>query len=97
VALWACIVCGTPSPARRCPRHAKDRNARNAPRSPNRDRTLQARFRRLVLARDGHACTRCGSRHKLDAHHIRPGYDIDAGITLCNACHTEVDSHARPR
>jgi hypothetical protein len=94
--LFACSApgCGIPSPNRRCPRHTKPRNA---PRSPNRDRTLQARFRRLVLARDGHACTRCGSRHKLDAHHIRPGYDIDAGITLCNSCHVEVDSHARAR
>jgi 5-methylcytosine-specific restriction endonuclease McrA len=68
----------------------------NASWSTDRDRGAQHAFRQAVLARDGHACTRC---HRDDvalvAHHVRPGYDVSAGITLCDDCHADVDTHAR--
>jgi 5-methylcytosine-specific restriction endonuclease McrA len=56
-----------------------------------------------VLRRDHYRCQRCGhhdpSGKTLEAHHLRPGYDIDAGITLGNSdgcgCHRAVDRHAR--
>lgn len=73
---------------------------RNAPWSTDRDRKAQRHFRRMVLARDGYACTRCVEPrelepHELVAHHIRDGYDMADGITLCRDCHREVDPNAR--
>lgn len=46
-----------------------------------------------VIRRDG-ACVKCGSRHRLEAHHIN-GYadyphgrvDVNNGATLCHKCH----------
>lgn len=75
-----------------CPTHSRPKNA---PWSNGRNRQDQERFRRAVLARDGWRCTRCASRTQLVAHHVRPGYDVSDGITLCEDCHREVDHHAR--
>jgi 5-methylcytosine-specific restriction endonuclease McrA len=75
-----------------CAKHGRPLNAHW---SSDRDRGKQRDFRAKVLERDGHACTRCPSTGPLVAHHIRPGYDVSAGITLCEDCHSAVDSHAR--
>ena len=53
-----------------------------------------AKWRRAVFVRDGWACTRCGSRGILHAHHIKPlaqypalALDVSNGIALCVPCH----------
>lgn len=55
-----------------------------------------ARWRRLVLSRDGFQCLLCGSSTSLQAHHIERWYDaplkrlkVSNGATLCKKCHTE--------
>lgn len=52
---------------------------------------------RAVLALHGKRCKKCGSRRKVQAHHIRPWkvfptlrYDVSNGTPLCNRCHVEV-------
>lgn len=47
-----------------------------------------------VRERDGFMCRKCGSREKLNAHHIKPfadfpelRFDINNGITLWEDCH----------
>lgn len=75
-----------------CPVHGRDPNA---PWSGDRDYAAQARFRKAVLTRDGHQCTRCPATTQLVAHHVRPGYEPSAGITLCRQCHKDVDANAR--
>ena len=55
---------------------------------------------RAVRARDGNKCRLCGSRDKLDAHHIihrRKSailkFDLDNGITLCrDRCHAKAET-----
>jgi hypothetical protein len=74
--LRLCLVCGVLTTGSRCPRHAL----------PRRDRAAQARFRKAVLARDGHRCIRCGSTVRLEAHHLA-NRDDPRGVTLCTACH----------
>lgn len=51
-------------------------------------------WRRAVLARDGHACVRCGATEHLHAHHVEEWatcpelrFDVDNGQTLCRSCH----------
>lgn len=72
-----------------------------------RNRGDQKRYRRIVLARDGHRCTfvlanglRCGVTDPLVAHHKVPlhkggNFDPAGGVTLCDQHHREVDSYAR--
>lgn len=55
------------------------------------------KLREEVLARDGYACTECGSTDDLQAHHLKPfaeypeyRFDIDNGVTLCRACHMRI-------
>lgn len=51
-----------------------------------------------VIKRDG-TCVKCGSRHRLEAHHIN-GYadyphgrtDVNNGATLCHKCHKKYHS-----
>jgi hypothetical protein len=86
-----CAVVGCPE-LQPCPTHSRPANARW---SKDRDGAAQNRFRAAVLARDGHRCTRCGSTWKLAAHHVRPGYDVECGVTLCGRCHGQVDKYAR--
>lgn len=87
-------VCSTPGcpNLQPCPKHSRPRNA---PWTNDRDHAAQGRFRKAVLTRDNHACTRCGSSDQLVAHHIRPGYEPSAGITLCHHCHRTIDANAR--
>ena len=47
-----------------------------------------------VRRRDGFMCRKCGSREKLNAHHVKPfadfpglRFNINNGITLCEDCH----------
>ena len=97
--LKACLDCGALSPNRRCPQHTRTNGTSW---NGQRDRTAQARFRTQVLARDGGQCVyttpngdRCTATSDLQAHHIRPGYDLDAGVTLCRTHHRTVDPKAR--
>jgi hypothetical protein len=57
-------------------------------------KSMSTATRKQVLARDGHACQKCGKREKLDLHHINPitlGQDDspDNLVTLCKHCHSE--------
>lgn len=56
------------------------------------------KLRKLVLARDGHQCTRCGSTKSLTVHHIIPvrtdpslALEMDNCVTLCRSCHGRVE------
>lgn len=74
--------------------------------SPNRDSAKQARFRKAVLARDGHRCVRfvrgrrCTETTNLRAAHLKPlaeggSYHPDNGATLCAKHDCESDPYAR--
>jgi hypothetical protein len=76
-------------------RHYPSRKPRTAAGWPARDTAAHNRFARAVKKRDGYACRRCGATEDLKAHHVRPGYDVGAGITVCGACHRAIDPHAR--
>lgn len=54
---------------------------------------------RSILTKSNRACVRCGSRRKVQAHHVRPWarfpesrYDLSNGVALCKRCHVEVHS-----
>lgn len=54
-------------------------------------------WRTSVYKRDNYCCVKCGSKIKLNAHHIKSWkyypnlrYDIDNGITLCETCHIKL-------
>ncbi|MBM3654281.1 MAG: HNH endonuclease [Alphaproteobacteria bacterium] len=53
-----------------------------------------ARVRFLALRRDGFACRECGSRRKLECHHLKPVrthpelvFELSNLQTLCRDCH----------
>jgi hypothetical protein len=57
-------------------------------------------WRKEVYTRDNFTCQRCGSRGRLESHHIKSfaefpelRFDVDNGITYCLACHDY--EHAR--
>jgi hypothetical protein len=75
-----------------CPTHSRPRNARW---SKDRDPREQGRFRAAVMRRSRGICERCHSHPAAVAHHVRPGYDPDAGLALCDTCHAAVDDKAR--
>lgn len=57
-------------------------------------------LRKAVLERDNFTCQECGSKEKLECHHLKPqcdypelALDIDNCITLCHECHTKTDSY----
>jgi 5-methylcytosine-specific restriction endonuclease McrA len=63
----------------------------------NRDSQAYKNWRQSVYQRDGYKCVQCGSKDKLNAHHIKSWkdypalrYDIDNGITLCEKCHIKL-------
>lgn len=69
-----------------------------------RQNSALANWRAQVVKRDGGRCRLCGSREKLEVHHIiavscdperKFMYNVDNGITLCHACH--VQAHKNPR
>lgn len=54
-------------------------------------------WRKAILDKSNHECTRCGSKDKLHAHHIIKHnenlslkFDLNNGICLCSSCHTKV-------
>jgi len=55
-----------------------------------------ARWRRLVLERDGYRCLLCEGASNLEAHHLDRWYDaplkrlkVTNGATLCRSCHRQ--------
>lgn len=53
-----------------------------------------ATWRKYVKKRDNHTCRFCGSKYRVEAHHILKASDfpefmteISNGITLCHECH----------
>lgn len=59
-----------------------------------RDSSEYKKWRQAVYQRDNYKCCICGSKEKLNAHHIKPWkyypdlrYDISNGITYCEKCH----------
>ena len=52
------------------------------------------KLRKVVIERDGHRCTRCGTAKSLTVHHIIPvrkdpsmALELDNCVTLCRSCH----------
>ena len=52
-------------------------------------------WRAAVIRRDG-VCQICNARKHREAHHVKNGqhhpdsrFDVDNGVTLCRACHTQ--------
>lgn len=63
----------------------------------NRDSADYKKWRYKVYQRNNFKCTKCGSKEKLNAHHIfswkfypDKRYDVDNGITLCEDCHIKI-------
>ena len=63
----------------------------------NRDSVDYKKWRYKVYKRDSFKCVKCGSKEKLNAHHIfswrfypDKRYDVDNGITLCEDCHIKI-------
>lgn len=63
----------------------------------DRDSPEVARWRRIVLKRDGYRCVLCGSTEQLHVHHIAPWAEVpwlrivpENGITLCVDCHADM-------
>jgi 5-methylcytosine-specific restriction endonuclease McrA len=62
---------------------------------------IRAAFNAACLRRDGNKCRLCGARDGLDVHHITDrhlmpngGYVASNGITVCQACHMDVEDVA---
>lgn len=90
-----CTEPGCPNPATnrsRCPTHQT--TPTNGSRS-GRNLAQHNQWARAVKHRDGYRCQVCGTNQDLQAHHLRPGYTPDTGITLCRAHHKQVDPYAR--
>ena len=52
-------------------------------------------WRKAVKDRDGQVCVFCGTKERVEAHHIKPQcthpelkFDVDNGISLCRLHHT---------
>ena len=57
-------------------------------------------WRKAVYQRDQYTCQECGQKGNIVAHHIKPWakhpesrFDVDNGITLCEACHAKKHPH----
>ena len=62
----------------------------------HRDSAQYKAWRQAVYERDHYRCVICGSKEKLNAHHIKSWkeypelrYDVNNGITYCEKCHIE--------
>lgn len=62
----------------------------------NRDSFEYKNWRKSVYKRDNYKCVNCGSKQKLNAHHIKSWkdypelrYEVENGITLCEKCHIQ--------
>ena len=60
------------------------------------------KWRERVLKRDGHRCQHCGEKEHLNVHHIKYfaeykelRYELENGVTLCEACHKKLHSEER--
>jgi len=58
---------------------------------------LYSRWRSQVYSRDGRCCQLCGSKKRIEAHHIKRWsdfpqlrFDPNNGVTLCKKCHKKV-------
>ena len=58
---------------------------------------LYKRWRKQVYKRDNNTCQICGSKKRLEAHHIKRWsefpqlrFDCNNGVTLCRACHRKI-------
>lgn len=93
--MHACAECGRITANRRCPAHQRTPLAQGGTTATGwgkRDRSAQARFRAMLIARDGLRCNDCGAHDiPLQAHHDT----ATDGRLLCSACHKEADDHAR--
>ena len=55
-------------------------------------------IREIVLARAGWRCQACGSRARLDVHHVvkraqgGSDFDLDRLVALCRVCHDRTDA-----
>lgn len=54
-------------------------------------------WRLAVYQKDKYQCIKCGSKERINAHHIfawkyypEKRYDVDNGITLCEKCHIQI-------
>ena len=63
----------------------------------NRDSNEYKQWRKQVYQRDNYECKKCGSKIKLNAHHILSWkyypnlrYEVSNGITLCENCHIKI-------
>lgn len=61
-------------------------------------------LRTQVLQRDGYRCTSCGSRRRLEVHHLSyahynrtGGSSLEDCTTLCHPCHEQITARARRR
>jgi len=99
-----CLYCGkhylikpcTTNRSKYCSRscHNKSKRKDGIIKSLLRNGFLYKEWRISVFKRDLYVCQHCGSKRKLNAHHIisfasDPSlrYDITNGITLCSVCH----------
>lgn len=61
------------------------------------------RLRKAVLHRDGYECKRCGSKLKLEVHHIKKmidggePMDMNNLMVLCKLCHFKADDISKNR
>jgi hypothetical protein len=86
-------VCSAPGCPRLqpCPKHGRDESQGWT----SRDRKAQTFFRRSVFARSNGLCERCGAIATV-AHHVKPGFEPECGLALCDPCHMKLDDKARP-
>ena len=72
---------------------------------PNPDKEADLDWSLKVKERDGFQCVVCGSREKLNSHHLVPReiklhrWDVDNGITLCISHHKfnrQISAHNNP-
>lgn len=76
---------------------------RKIPRSAKYNSRYQ-RWRRMVLSRDNYTCCKCGSKERLETHHIKSfrhypelRYELSNGLTLCNSCHRQTSNYGFKR
>lgn len=62
-----------------------------------RDSNDYKNWRQQVYQRDNYKCIKCGSKEKINAHHLYSWkyypnlrYEVSNGITLCEKCHIEL-------
>jgi 5-methylcytosine-specific restriction endonuclease McrA len=78
----------------KCPVYRKRWYSANQERPENRSREVQAELKAMVLERDEYTCIKCGSKEKLECHHIEgihhepmESADMDVCVTFCEVCH----------